>query len=227
MNKQVVQFFHNLIGKGIKSDRQTDRKTEQRTAGQSYGETEQQAAGQESGSEQSRYDRKENRSNFDESTRRGETSAVRMVDRTDFERIVNESLTRRSEQGCLLIGDVDRCRDINSIYGYEAGDAVLQYAADIISDVFNDYVWIGSRDSDAFKIWMPTISRGNEDAVRRKIGIINDRLLHPPGEIPPSTVSVGAAFSRTGNSCKNLMKTANEALGIVKGNGRCGCEISP
>ena len=226
MKRQIIQIFHNLIGKGIKSDGQTYRKTEQRTAAQPYGETGQQAGGQGSGSEQSRYDRKENKPNFGDSTRRGKTAAVRMVDRRDFERIVNESVSRQPEQGCLLIGDVDRCRDINNIYGYEAGDAVLQYVAATVGDVFVDLVWIGSGDGDALKIWMPTISRDNEDAVRRRIGIINDRLLHPPGEIPPSTLSVGAVFSGAGDDCKSLIKMANETLGIVKGSGRCGFEIS-
>lgn len=226
MIRQIVQIFHNLIGKGIKSDGQTHRETEQRAAGQSYGETEQRVDGQGSGSEQSRHDRKENSFNSGGSTRRGEAIDVRMVDRKDFERIVNESVDRQPECGCLLIGDVDKCRDINNIYGYEAGDAVLQYVSETIGDVLGDFVWIGSGDSDAMKIWMPTISRDNEDVIRRRIGIINDRLLHPPGEVPPSTLSVGAVFCRTGDDCKNLMKTANEALGIVKGNGRCGFEIS-
>lgn len=225
MNRQIVQLFHNLIGKGIKSDRQTYRETEQRAAGQPYGETEQRTAGQESESERPRYDQKENRINSGDNTRRGETAVVRMLDRRDFERIVNESVSRQPEQGCLLIGDVDRCRDINNIYGYEAGDAVLQYVAATVGDVLGDLVWIGSGDGDALKIWMPTISRDNEDAVRRRIGIINDRLLHPPGEIPPSTLSVGAVFGRTGDDCKSLVKMANEALGIVKGSGRCGFEI--
>ena len=202
------------------------RETEQRSSGQSRGETEQRVAGQGSGSEQSRHDRKENSLNSGESTRRGEAADVRMVDRRDFERIVNESVSRQPESGCLLIGDVDRCRDINNIYGYEAGDAVLQYISGTVSDVLGNFIWIGSGDGDALKIWMPTISRGNEDVVRRRIGIINDRLLHPPGEIPPSTLSVGAAFCRTGADCKSLIKTAYEALGIVKGNGRCGFEIS-
>lgn len=198
MIRQIVQLFHNQIGKRIKADERADRETEQHPIGQSYGETEE----------------------------RAETAGVRMVDRKDFERIVNESVNRRPEHGCLMIGDVDRCRDINNIYGYESGDAVLQYVSGTVGDVLGDLVWIGSRDGDALKIWMPTISRDNEDVVRRRIGMINDRLLHPPGEIPPSTLSVGAAFCRMGNDCKNLIKMANEALSIVKGNGRCGLEIS-
>lgn len=214
MIRQIVQIFHNLIGKGIKSDGQTDE-----NAGQQSGV-------QEFGSERSWHDQTDNGMHSDNGTRHKESNPVRMVDRRDFERIVNERVSRQPERGCLLIGDVDRCRDINNIYGYEAGDAVLRYAAETVGDVLSDFVWVGSRDGDALKIWMPTISRDNEQIVRRKVGIINDRLLHPPGEIPPSTLSVGAVFCRTGDSCINLMKMANEALYIVKGSGRCGCEIA-
>ena len=151
---------------------------------------------------------------------------VKMIDRKSFERFVNESLDGGRRQGCLLIGDVDRCRGINNIYGRETGDAVLRNVACVLCDIFRGHARIGSQGSDIFALWLPEMDRSNVDAIRKMTGMVNDRLLHPAGELPPSSLSVGLSFCKPGDDCRSLFKKAYKALYIVKESGRCGCEMS-
>lgn len=208
MKKQIVQIFHNLIGKKASPDIGT--------SGHNYdlrmhGDT-------------AVTDSRADSSVFDSDNM---PAGVKTVDRKTFEKIVTESLGSGRIQGCLLLCNVDRFRDINNIYGRDAGDAVLRYVARVLCDVFGDKVCMGSTGGDGFALWLPVASEDNADDIRRKVGVVNDRLLHPAGELPPATVSAGAACVGQGEDYKSLVKRAGKALFIVKGSGRCGCEILP
>ena len=202
MKKQILQIFHSLIGK----DRKPDGKTGDYNP----------YAGFHHGADPAEPDH---------IAGKDVSEPVKMVDRKAFERLVNESLGSGREHGGLLIGDVDRFRDINNIYGRDTGDEVLQHVADVLCDVFGGHARIGSRGSDIFALWLPEMSGDHADAMRRLTGIVNDRLLHPTGELPPLSLSVGVSFYERGDDCRSLVKKANKALYIVKGSGRCGCEF--
>lgn len=201
MKKRIVQILHNLIEKGVKPDGKTD-----------------------GGKPDSKM------SHAVESVKSGDAQhdafAVQVVDQKTFERIVNESLSVGQDKGCLLVCNADRFREINDIYGRDTGDAVLRYMVSILCDVFRECDCIGSPGGDRFTLWLSEISRDNVEEVRRQVGVVNDRLLHPTGGLPPVSVSVGAAFYNSDDDCKSLGKRANKALSIVKESGRCGCEMS-
>lgn len=157
---------------------------------------------------------------------RQDVSPVQVVDQKSFERIVNDSLSARQDQGCLLVCNVDRSREINDIYGRDIGDAVLRHVVSVLCSVFKECVCIGSSGGDRFTLWLTDISQGSAEQIRRMTGIVNDRLLHPVGEIPPVSVSVGAAFCKKEDDSRSLGKRANTALNLVKEGGGCGCEVS-
>lgn len=207
MKKQIVQIFHNLIGKDASPDIST--------SGHNLNPKMDKHA--------EKIDLRDDLSDIDSNNM---PAGVKTVDRKTFEKIVTESLGSGRIQGCLLLCNVDRFRDINNIYGRDAGDAVLRYVARVLCDVFGDKVCMGSTGGDGFALWLPVASEDNADDIRRKVGVVNDRLLHPAGELPPATVSAGAACVGQGEDYKSLVKRAGKALFIVKGNGRCGCEIS-
>lgn len=200
MKKQIVQILHNLIVKGIKSD------------------------GRSNANRHVLHGASASKSLKSGSSPQGK-SVVQWVGRKNFEKIVDDSLRKEQGQGCLLIGDVDRCRDINNIYGRDTGDAVVQYAASVLYDIFGEHVCIGNQDHDVFELWMPAMSGVDTDAIRKMTGMVNGRLLHPPKEIPPSSISVGVSFCEPDDDCRSLVKKANKALYIVKESGRCGCEF--
>ena len=155
---------------------------------------------------------------------RSDESVVQLADRKSFEKIVGDSLSE--EQGCLLVCNVDRCREINDIYGHDIGDAVLRNVTDVLCSVFGSDTLMGSLGGDVFVLWLTAVPRDRADDIRIRVGIVNDRLLHPVRELPPMSVSVGAAFGREDDDYKSLVKRANKALYLVKESGRCGCEMS-
>lgn len=197
MKRHVVQILNNLIGKGVKTD---EKKNDPDLL---HAEDSLKAAGTAQ-----------------------EKSAVQVVERKFFERIVNEYLSVGQECGCLLICDVDKCREINDIYGHDTGDAVLRNVADVLHRVFGTDAYVGSLGGDVFALWLDKVLRDSAGDIRMQVGVVNDRLLHPSGEIPPVSVSVGAALCKSDDDYKSLSKRANKALYFVKESGRCGCEIS-
>lgn len=152
-------------------------------------------------------------------------SATQTLDRKAFERSVNESLNRGRETGCLLVCDVDRCKEINDTYGHDTGSAVLVCVGDVLRSIFEDYICFGSFDGDVFALWLSEASGDSAGDIRRRVGIVNDRLLHPAGELPPVSVSAGAVFYKADDDCKALVQRAYKALYLVKGSGGCGCEV--
>ena len=202
MNRQIVQIFHNLIGKGRKSDgRANERNPEPGLI----------------------HDADQNESG--DSIKQGELLG-QMIDLRTFESIVNESVGQSQEQGCLMTVDVDKFRDVNHLYGRDAGDAVLCCVERVLRDVFGGHACLCSPGGDIFVLWLSEISRDSADEMRRRIGMVNDRLLHPDAGIPPVSLSVGAAFCKLGDDNRSLVKRANKALYQVKERGRCGCELS-
>lgn len=174
----------------------------------------------------------------------GVPEAVKTVDRKEFERIVNEGMKSVDCRGCLLVSDVDRYKKLGSIYGRDAADDVLTRVRELMLDLLlsedsavvggagisgsrpgGDVSAAGCSDRDTCMLWLPFAERDAASKLRRRVGIINDRLLHPQGGIPPATVSVGAAFCQAGDDCRGLMKRAYKALCTVKESGRCGCEF--
>ena len=202
MKKQILRLFHNLKGREQKPDGKMD---ERHLDSEQFHDAVQAESG--------------------DSSEKNVHAPVKMIDRKTFERLVNESLLSGQTKGCLLIGNVDRCRDINNIYGREIGDAVLHNIESVLCDVFREHACIESRGSDIFALWMPEITGSNADSMRKMTGMVNDRLLHPIGELPPSSLSVGLSFCKTDDDCRSLAKKAYKALRIVKESGRCGCEM--
>ena len=201
MKEQIMKILDNLIRKEPKSREKADEKE---TGPETIPDTIQVTSGD---------------------TKRHE--AVRqVVDRKSLEEIIDKSLAEEKRQGCLLIGNVDRLKNINDIYGHDTGDAVLKYVVTVFHSVFGESASIGSYDGDIFALWFPTASRGDVVEIRRRVGVVNDRLLHPTGELPPVSLSVGVSFCEPGDDCKSLSKKANKALYLVKESGGCGCEVS-
>lgn len=148
------------------------------------------------------------------------------LDRRAFDRIVAESLRGGHKGGCLLLCDVDRYREIKAIYGKETGDAVLRHVCDALHGVFGAHVCVGCLGGDRFALWLPTAVSDSADAIGRGVGIVNDRLLHPGRELPPVSVSAGAAFGRADDDHQSIGKRAYQALTVVKENGSCGFEAA-
>ena len=216
MKKQLIQIFHNMINREAKPDRQSVQMAYDRIS-------------HERGM-QVRSVKPDNSDIIATSDKSGSDDARdvldKVTDRKNFEKIVNDMLREGHKAGSIMIGDLDRFKDINEIYGHDTGDAVLRSTANILNAHFRECMCIGRAGGDLFALWIPGLSEEDADYIRRQAGRVNDRLLHPEKELPPVSVSIGVAFYEDGDDCRSLGKRASKMLYRVKENGRCGCEIS-
>lgn len=141
-----------------------------------------------------------------------------------FEQFVDAQLGAGC-RGCFLIGDLDRSREILRIYGGDTWEALFGQVRRTVYEAFGGEVPMSVYGRDVFAWWMPAGAECDGGQIRYRIGVVNDRLLHPSGKLPPVTVSVGAAFAGEDASCRELGRKARAMLGRVKEGGRCGCGI--
>ena len=148
-----------------------------------------------------------------------------MADRNNFDKMVNDMICEGHGRGCILVSDLDHFKEVNDIYGHDTGDAVLRNMVSVLYAHFATCACVSRTGGDTFMLWIPEFSYEKAEYVRRQVGRVNDRLLHPDQELSPVSVSVGAAFYEAGDDCRSLGKKANRMLYRVKESGRCGCEI--
>ena len=158
--------------------------------------------------------------------RAGERDALTGVANQDaFRRIVECALAGGQIQGCLVLVDVDRMQEINEQFGSKTGDRVLRTIAAVLQENFRCGDGIGRLEEDTFGIWVEGLSADRVSGIRRRITVVNDKLLHGESDFPIVTLSAGVAWGESGESYGELYKQALKVLHRVKGNGRCGCEI--
>lgn len=147
------------------------------------------------------------------------------ADRNTFQKIVEDALTGEHAHGCLLLVDVDCMKEINENFGRETGDHVLQNVFTTLQENFRGGDGIGRLSEDSFGIWIEGICADQVIGIRRRIAVVNDKLMHGGTELPRVTLSAGAALGESGESYQEIFRQAQKVLYRVKEGGRCGCEV--
>lgn len=147
------------------------------------------------------------------------------VNKSAFQKIVESALAGEHVNGCLLLVDVDCMKEINENFGRETGDLVLQRISTTLQENFRGEDGIGRLGEDSFGIWIEGISADQVSGIRRRIAIVNDKLMHGGAELPRVTLSAGAALGESGETYKEIYGRAQKVLHRVKEGGRCGCEV--
>jgi len=157
----------------------------------------------------------------------GERDALTgIANQRTFLRIVEKALAGGQEQGCLVLVDVDRMREINERHGNETGDRILRAVAAALCGNFRSVDVIGRLEEDLFGLWIEGMSAEHVGGIRKRIAVMNDSLLHTGGDLPTVTLSAGVALGEPGGNYQELYIQAQKVLRRVKEGGRCGCEIS-
>ena len=122
----------------------------------------------------------------------------------------------------LLLADVDEFKQINDIYGHEMGDEVLKKVAHSLKTTFRSSDYCIRIGGDEFAMLLMDMQLSDQDLIRRKVTYLNDMLKNPDDNLPPTSLSIGVAFSEHGYR-DDLYKQADSVLYKVKEHGRCGC----
>lgn len=132
--------------------------------------------------------------------------------------------SRLNKELCFVMIDVDHFKEINDTFGHDIGDRVLKEITRVITEKFREEDAIYRIGGDEFVMILNEWKSDKEELLLKKWNEINEILHEGSKEVPPTTVSVGIAFSHTGYS-ERLQKHADIALYLAKGAGRACARI--
>lgn len=125
----------------------------------------------------------------------------------------------QSEDGCLILFDMDNLKRVNDIYGHKAGDRVLRVLGELMKNV--SVTATGCRlGGDEFLLFLS--GSGREEAVRVTQKIFREftETKEKDIEIRSATLSAGLCRSKSGDSFEECYTRADKALYYVKQNGK-------
>jgi diguanylate cyclase (GGDEF)-like protein len=130
---------------------------------------------------------------------------------------------RRGADGsplALLILDLDDFKGVNDRHGHQVGDAVLREAASRAAAILRSTDTLARIGGDEFAVIAPGAhgvgAQRMAEAIRTAVGL---RESDAPGPVP--TASIGwAVFPDDGSDYETLMRSADERMLELKGNGR-------
>jgi diguanylate cyclase (GGDEF)-like protein len=159
----------------------------------------------------------------DELDRRASTDPLTgIANRATFERELEHRLDRSREHGlsCAVISlDLDRFKQVNDIYGHQAGDDALRECARIVAACLGDRGTLARVGGEEFAVVMPDLDMETARLVAEDIRVALERGT--AATEPSLTVSIGvAAYPPSGDSPSSLMLAADRALYAAKQAGR-------
>lgn len=125
----------------------------------------------------------------------------------------------------LILIDIDTFKTVNDTYGHATGDEILRRVATLLKQTFRNIDYVCRIGGDEFAIVMVEMTSELKYTIREKINYINQILLSPEDDLPPVSLSVGAAFADRENPGESIFKDADKALYYVKEHGRNGCSF--
>ncbi len=139
----------------------------------------------------------------------------------DLIEVSNESEGKFS----LILYDLDKFKNVNDRFGHQTGDEVLRKVSKIVMDNIPETSILGRYGGEEFVITLPDVDSNEAlvlaDEIREKI--YKNEIL---GEKVTISVSMGiATYPIHGDSTKDLIEKADQALYSAKEDGRNRCEI--
>ena len=125
----------------------------------------------------------------------------------------------------VLLVDVDKFKSVNDTYGHDVGDLVLKRVSEVLTYSFRSNDLVFRLGGDEFVVIMTNVDSNYREQVRARIEQANVMLQTPTEDLPPTSLSVGAAFGDRENPDGDIFKDADTALYRMKEAGRCGCFI--
>jgi diguanylate cyclase (GGDEF)-like protein len=137
------------------------------------------------------------------------------------------SSERTGKNGALLLVDVDHFKQVNDSLGHDAGDALLQQAANRLASSVRACDTVARFGGDEFVVVLEDLHEKSETAMAHTLQICKKILanFNQPFKLESRdhccTVSIGTAFfGKQRQSEDELLKRADGALYLAKAEGR-------
>lgn len=121
----------------------------------------------------------------------------------------------------VLLMDLDHFKSINDQHGHAAGDTVLQYVSKIMDGVLRNVDTVGRLGGEEFGAVLPEtdLSAAISAAERVRAAVAALKVETDDASLQV-TVSIGVTSVRSGDTVKDVLKRADDALYDAKLNGR-------
>jgi len=136
----------------------------------------------------------------------------------------------QTEDGAVMVLDLDNFKLVNDLYGHDMGDQVLRAFADIIRSCMRDDDLLCRSGGDEFMLFCRDMQGESDTAAL--IGRINERFRAAAAELMgedygiPLGVSAGVVFvPAAGRDYQTLFVYADKALYRAKNNGKHGYSV--
>lgn len=161
----------------------------------------------------------------------GRDALTRLLNRRHLPSVMTREVTLARKTGVpftLLMLDIDHFKNINDTFGHDAGDLVLQQAADLVSSSVRAGDFVFRIGGEEFLILLVEIDK---HAALKVAETIRKRVTDEPFRIGDAkttsvTVSIGIATYNGHPDYQIAIKNADEALYEAKNTGRNRCVIS-
>lgn len=137
-----------------------------------------------------------------------------------IEAITNRS-DRRQGQTAVLFIDVDKFKQVNDTFGHAAGDAVLQVLAERLRTTLREGDLTARLGGDELLVALQGIDDlAQAVAVAEKLRAVGSEPILHAGSVIASSLSIGVAIARGGESIDGLIARADQAMYRAKQAGR-------
>jgi diguanylate cyclase (GGDEF)-like protein len=134
---------------------------------------------------------------------------------------------RKNCRLAVMMLDLDRFKDVNDSLGHSIGDELLKGAADRLTGIVRGYDTVARLGGDEFMLLLTEIEAidGAAEIAGRIVTLFQEPIALQQRKLTV-TVSVGiAVYPDHGGDSEELLKYADIAMYLAKGNGRCGYAI--
>lgn len=145
-----------------------------------------------------------------------------LLNRRSLDEALNELLTRPAASLACIMVDIDFFKRFNDRFGHDAGDAVMQYVARILSEVAGDKGKVFRFGGEEFTILLPDATQKDAAGVaeRLRTAVEHAPLPHRGRILDPITISLGVASCSQEGPGASLIERADAALLRAKQLGR-------
>ena len=150
-----------------------------------------------------------------------------LYDKTTFSRLLTDELQRQARFGrpvTLVLADIDKFKTLNDTFGHADGDAVLAQVAEIIAQQARSTDICGRFGGEEFGVFLPEVGvQAGQLLAERIRAAVETTFAETPYK---TTISLGVAAAQPGVSEDDLVRAADAALYVAKGNGRNRTELA-
>jgi diguanylate cyclase len=147
-----------------------------------------------------------------------------VLNRKGFDETLEKSVREATNFLCLLIVDIDHFKKFNNKHGHIVGDEVLTFVAKNIQKKVRENDFVARYGGEEFAVILPKTTLLGAVTVAENVRVSIARLkLKKKGnsvKLGIISVSIGAAQYRQGESLKDLINRADQALYFAKDAGR-------